>query len=1339
MSRILAITILLLLNLAKVFSQNCPNSDFSHLNFDNWQAFIGQNSSGGMGCCPIQVIVPGRHTIISTPTVDSNTCGGLTVPPPGYPACARLGNDIAGSEAERLIYHFTVDPANPAFIFKYAVVLEVWLDVKPGTSFFSYKIFDENNNEVDPLCGSYDVFGEPTPSNFQNCATSYHQVVWRNWTTVGVDLSAYAGQQLRIEFTTKDCTDGSHFGYAYLLAMCAHLNIDQSFCVGTDSVVLTAPPDFSYQWNTGATTQSITVVNPVVGANYSCVITSSPGCTFHLTSTIAATVMTPAFVSTHDSCSRTVAFTGTSTISSGNNYASHWNFGDGSFSTVHDPVHTFPGPGTYNVTLNISTIGGCDSSVTHTVTIGNVPLALFTANDTCQAMVVNFHNNSFAQDNIISWKWKFGDGSPVNTTIWNPTHIYPTAGNYTVTLWVTNARGCKDSISQIVTIYGIPVADFSWTTPLCVGDTTTITFTGTSTPLTIYNWNFNGATVVSGSGAGPYVISWPNNGNHQVSLQITDPICNSADDIVKTLAVNATPPAEAGNDTTICLGHNITLYGSGGNGYIWSPANTLNNPFVSNPIATPTVTTTYHVTVTQDNCPATDTVVVTVEELSPVSVTPDTMICEGKKITLHASGGTQYLWSPATGLNSVNIPNPMATITNSIIYTVTISDNTNCMAIEHVLVQVSGAINSNFNVTKDTICPGENTNVYYNGGSLNPFATYYWDFNGAIISYGSGNGPFSIHWLTPGFHNVTLSVSEGTCDTSITYRTVYVTNGPVAEAGPDDTICQGETVVLNGSGGGSYSWWPGAGLVNASSANPSATPMVSTTYHVWVFSAGCISQDSMHLEVLPAPLLSAGNDTTMCTGESVQLNATGAMTYLWSPPTGLSAVNIPNPIASPLSTTLYTVLGTAPNGCTAVDQILVTVSNKPTSTFTVNTSHICAEDTLNLVFTGSSTPTATFNWNFDGASILSGSGQGPYALQWTTPGNHLLSLNVSENGCASDTTSWPVTVTKVDAQVTLHQDILCHGDSNGAITITPSGGTLPYVFTWSNLETSPALNDLPPGIYNVTVTDSGGCVGTASITIVEPDSVLSLATNFQSVTCQYLCNGEISTIVSGGTVPYSYLWNTSPALTDSALTGVCPGDYTVTVTDDHGCQTTALINMPYHTAVDASCLADTTSGLAPLTVNFSFTGFGGNALLWNFDDNTTSTLPDPTHIFEQVGTYHVTLIINSLEPDFCTDTTILTIQVDDTSYIETPNVFTPNNDGYNDFFEIKSHYLENCSIVIFNRWGTLVYKSDSEAIRWDGKIDSNTPAAEGTYFFTLDALGKDGKKYHNAGAVTLLR
>ena len=163
----------------------------------------------------------------------------------------------------------------------------------------------------------------------------------------------------------------------------------------------------------------------------------------------------------------------------------------------------------------------------------------------------------------------------------------------------------------------------------------------------------------------------------------------------------------------------------------------------------------------------------------------------------------------------------------------------------------------------------------------------------------------------------TVTISDGSC-TGTDQVTVTVDNQLVVRACDDKDICQGGNVELLVTNGATYQWSPATGLSNTTIANPVASPTTTTTYSVTVRDAsGCEGTDQVTVFVTPSDDANAGNDVTTCGGQTAQLNASGGVTYAWSPATGLNSTTISNPVANPSTTTTYTVTVTTDNGCTS--------------------------------------------------------------------------------------------------------------------------------------------------------------------------------------------------------------------------------------------------------------------------------------------------------------------------------------------------------------------------------------------------------------------------------------
>lgn len=364
---ILLLLVFLITNLVSS-QESCYNLDFETGTLIGWE--------GGTGvCCPIDVlnfgIVRNRHTIMKGKGVDKNTCDKITVVAPGGLYSARLGNDNIGKEVETLSYTLDVNESNALFIYKYAVVLQDPGHKPEDQPYFKVSVFNENRELIDPLCGSYSVSATSNLPGFEKCDTN--NVVYKDWTTVGLNLSAYIGKNIIIEFETGDCTLGGHFGYAYVEAYCSSLKINSTYCADANGTVLSAPIGFAYLWETGETTQTIKIDNPVDGKKYICELTSATGCKVNISSVITFQEPIINFETSGTCANSDVSFVNTTSNTDNLTNTFHWDFGDGTTSDLENPKHQFSNKGDYNVRFSFSNSLGCSYSMIKTIKINPKP------------------------------------------------------------------------------------------------------------------------------------------------------------------------------------------------------------------------------------------------------------------------------------------------------------------------------------------------------------------------------------------------------------------------------------------------------------------------------------------------------------------------------------------------------------------------------------------------------------------------------------------------------------------------------------------------------------------------------------------------------------------------------------------------------------------------------------------------------------------------------------------------------------------------------------------------------------------------------------------------------
>jgi len=267
---------------AVIRQPTCNNVNFNAGTFAGWFGTAGLSVMSPVGSITPNYnstaigIVNGRHTIMSA---GNDPCGGFPrVNPLGGPFSVRLGNNNVNAQAEQLTQTFLVSAANNSFTYRYAVVFEDPGHTSNEQPFFRAVLRDQNGNIVP--CSDFAVSAAGNLPGFFNSPTC-SSVRYKPWSTVNVDLTNYIGQQVTAEFTTGDCSQGAHYGYAYIDAECGPSLIQglpDTICLG-ESTTLTAPPGYqSYTWLPGNQTTPTITVTPAVTTNYQLNLVSFNGC-----------------------------------------------------------------------------------------------------------------------------------------------------------------------------------------------------------------------------------------------------------------------------------------------------------------------------------------------------------------------------------------------------------------------------------------------------------------------------------------------------------------------------------------------------------------------------------------------------------------------------------------------------------------------------------------------------------------------------------------------------------------------------------------------------------------------------------------------------------------------------------------------------------------------------------------------------------------------------------------------------------------------------------------------------------------------------------------------------
>lgn len=422
----------------------------------------------------------------------------------------------------------------------------------------------------------------------------------------------------------------------------------------------------------------------------------------------------------------------------------------------------------------------------------------------------------------------------------------------------------------------------------------------------------------------------------QYILMVTNEYdCTSFDTVFVTRDKVIIP--KVSGEKIICRGHAVQLSASGGNKYTWSPSVGLDDTTKPNPVATPLKTTRYKVIVSMGTCRDSAYVNVIVRDHPTINTGAKT-ICKGQKTQLFTSGGISYQWSPAKDLDNPNKPNPIAAPKETTTYKVIVTYN-NCIDSAFVTVNVKDSPKADAGMDR-VICPGTPIRL---GIGKNDSLTYSW-IPPLYLDSTSVAQPVCKP-LKSTKYILTVGNSNG-CSHSDTVSVTVAGSLSIDAFASDTVLCYGEGTILRAEGAESYEWLPHEGLDNPYSATPIAKPQKTMKYYVIGKIADCIGKDSVLINVVHPPSLSVSPQQSICFGDSITLFASGAESFEWSPKEGLNDPFIPNPVASPTKSTLYTVIGR--NGdCSDTGSVLVSVLKKPI----LKLSHerqLCSGDSITL-------------------------------------------------------------------------------------------------------------------------------------------------------------------------------------------------------------------------------------------------------------------------------------------------------------------------------------------------------------------------------------------------------
>lgn len=465
--------------------------------------------------------------------------------------------------------------------------------------------------------------------------------------------------------------------------------------------------------------------------------------------------------------------------------------------------------------------------------------------------------------------------------------------------------------------------------------------------------------------------------------------------------------------------------------------------------------------------------------------------------------------------------------------------------------------------------------------------------------------------------------------------------------------------------------------------------------------------------------------------------------YNWTPAASLSATDVVNPVATPVTTTTYTV--TLDEGiCRYVDTIRVDVVPSNLAVNLDSSDSTCAganNGSLTVSPTGG-TPNYTYNWSNNATTAsITGLAADNYTVTITDNSGCIVIDSFTVNNLP------PFTINLDSTQST------CAGSNTGALTVSVTGGAPTFTYNWNNNATGANITGLAANTYNVTVTDNNGCTATDNFIVnTAPNVSASITANTANLSCDLLPIGALTGTATGGTT-ITYNWSNNA--TTTSITGLDAGTYSVTATNEFGCTGSAsfTINAPVVPTLNAYVSApgitdtiipeSTTTTVYAGNTNFDYNWTaiaptGGDA---NIDNNTAaSTLVSP----DIEGTYSYIVTASATTNDtICTatDTVFITVEA---PFQGIPNAFTPTSNPSDNLNNTFRPVMLSDNIVqvfrVYNRWGQEVYNGDeAHGDGWDGTFQGVAQPSDVYIYVIVYQRPSDAEPVTVRGEVTLIR
>lgn len=1030
-----------------------------------------------------------------------------------------------------------------------------------------------------------------------------------------------------------------------------------------------------------------------------------------------------------------------------------WDFGNGT-SNVTSPCHTFPGAGTYSVTMTL-VFQECVYTYSQDVIVEPPPIALFAVADSssgCSPLTVEFINNSVGD----TFFWDFGNGQTSNEFTPGTVTFIATNGEnqtYSVTLTVTNGCG-SETFTLNIEVLSSPVSVINTLLPeYCSGDTIATDNNASYGDIESYTWILPDGSISNDSILTPWEAFAEDQPVIQTFTLIVEGIC-PADTATWDVLINPTDVSASFfmSDSVICVGDTVVFinFSTFLAPVLWEFPN--NN--------TSTADTTYFIFNQPGVFPISlkvfgcgydqQTATVTVLEAPMADMALPAFACPGEEVFIQnqsLNGGNSYFTTSNGDISTLS--NPSFIFQNSGTYSITLLE-TNLNGCQDSFMETIEIVelpipDFEFN---DSLCAGQE--VIFTNLSTGIWETCVWNFGDGQTATGC---PQATHtYQTGGIYEVTLTLENSLgCKIDVTYSiNIRTVPDPDFEMNLDQNCTPVLVQLINNTqDANSYDWYLN-GTFLSSDFEPSLILEEGGAFEITLIAindgiceASLTKSETITETPIPAISLSSTSGCAVFSLNYAYDFPDPAYTYEWDFGDGNFS---------------FEAAGT--HQYTSPDSLLLQL---------VITNGLCKDSIQEMIeiFTPVQTSAAIehiacFGENTGQIVLTPVAGNAPFSYQWSNnaTANGIFNLpagpyscTISDaNGCEEIfSTQIDQPNTPLDFQVNRLDTITCFGGADGEIAIEAIGGIAPYNYAWSGGLTDTLLTGLTAGNYLLTITDALNCSFSSTIAIPQRPPISSndtlILSCFEQDTATYRINN-----ITGGKGPYEVFFSGNGRMEiGTVVNDLMPGIYEVVIEDFLGCQTDYTVEVKERQEVIVVFEPDTFQillgevlELSPF-VNTTPLEYAWQPVVWTDCSDCDGCLDCPELVVQPLDNqwYEVT----GTDLFKCSARDSVFVAVEKIRQIDLPNAFTPNGDNLNDVFTVLAPENPGIQSIItfeiFDRWGQKVFQANDfrpndQDFGWNGTVNGKR-AQVGPYSYRLTVRFLDGYELSQKGIFQLIR